>query len=256
MNCETTRMALSAILDGEAPRVDAVEVERHVVACPACVQWREAAHELKRRAGIAAVTSSVTPSAEVLEHVRLMAARPPRGRRFDGLRLALLAIAAAQLSLTLPLLLFGRHDLTRDMGASDVALAVGFLIAAWRPNRALAISPVVGTAAGLLMLSAVVELARGETHVITEAPHAVAFVGWLLVHRIGQLTPPMLEHPDRSMLRSLRRWATGAVAAVHADFSDQSYPAARVAADEASAPPRADRPHVASEAIERRRGVA
>jgi len=68
------------------------------------------------------------------------------------------------------------------------------------------------------MLSAVIELIAGTTHVRTEAPHAVAFAGWLLVHRIGQLTPPMLENPDRTMLRSVRRWAERVATDVYTDF--------------------------------------
>lgn len=105
------------------------------------------------------------------------------------------------------------------------------------------------------MLSAVVELIAGTTHVRTEAPHAVAFAGWLLVHRIGQLTPPMLENPDRTMLRSVRRWAERVATDVHTDFSDHS-PSAR--GDSPAAEPAAVWPtaSVRRVADERRAGAA
>jgi predicted anti-sigma-YlaC factor YlaD len=224
MDCETTRLALSAALDGEAPGVDLTELDGHLENCADCRAWREAAHELRRRARIGPVTALVAPSAEVLEHIRAEAARP-RSRHVERLRLALLMIAVAQIGIALVLLLFGSYDLERDMGASSLALAVGFAIVALRPGRAFAISPVVGTAAGLLVLTALIELATGKTHLVNETPHAIAFVGWLLVHRIGRLTPPTIENRERSLVASLRRWLGRAAGQAYADFTSESHPA-------------------------------
>ena len=121
------------------------------------------------------------------------------------LRGALVVVALAQLIITLPLLLLGTHDLQRDMGASNMAMCVAFLAVAWRPGRAVAISPVVGTAAGLLIIAVLIDLAGGEASLVSEAPHVAAVIGWLLVREVAITTPPTIEAPDRPLIRLLRR---------------------------------------------------
>jgi hypothetical protein len=91
------------------------------------------------------------------------------------------------------------------MGASDMAMCVAFLAVAWRPGRAVAISPVVGTAAGLLIIAALIDLAGGEASLVGESPHLVALIGWLLVREVAITTPPTIEAPDRPLIRLLRR---------------------------------------------------
>jgi predicted anti-sigma-YlaC factor YlaD len=225
MNCETARYALSAMLDGEPATADPVDVEAHIEGCANCQAWRETVHELTRRARLVPASESIIPSREVLEHLRRTAA--PRARHdVDALRIALVVVALLQLGLTLPLLLFGRNDLVRDFGGSDMALFVGFLIAALRPTRASVISPVVGTAAGLLVVMALIDLIGDRTTLLAESPHAVAFAGWLLVMRIGRLAPPSLDHPDRSLIRSVRLWMGGAAHTGFSTFATQSPPPA------------------------------
>jgi predicted anti-sigma-YlaC factor YlaD len=201
MDCKTTRVAVSAVLDGEPAGVETTEIELHLDDCPACRAWREAAHDVTRRARLAPAANR-QPAPEALERILASAPRS-RVRSSEALRGGLVAVAVAQLVITLPLLLLGKHDLQRDMGASDMALFVAFLAVAWRPGRAVAISPVVGTAAGLLILAAVIDLAGGEASLIGEAPHAVAFVGWLLVRQVAHSTPPTIETPKQPLIRSL-----------------------------------------------------
>jgi hypothetical protein len=196
-------MALSAFLDGEPTGVDAIEIERHLLDCEPCRDWREAAHDVTRRTRLAPATN-LQPSQDSLD--RILASAPRRRvRTSEMLRGSLVVVAVAQLAIALPLLLLGKHDLQRDIGASDMALFVAFLAVAWRPNRAVAISPVVGTAAGLLILAAAIDLAGGDASVVGEAPHVVAFLGWLLVREVARVTPPTIETPSRSLVRSLRQ---------------------------------------------------
>jgi hypothetical protein len=203
MDCKTTRVAVSAVLDGEPAGAETTEIELHLDDCPACRAWREAAHDVTRRARLAPAANR-QPAREALERI-LASAPSPQVRTREALRGGLVAVALAQLVVTLPLLLLGKHDLQRDMGASDMALFVAFLAVAWRPGRAVAISPVVGTAAALLILSAVIDFAGGEASLIGEAPHVVAFVGWLLVRQVAHSMPPTIETPEQPLIRSLLR---------------------------------------------------
>jgi len=105
------------------------------------------------------------------------------------------AVAAAQLAITVPYLLFG-HDhsapahIAHEMGSFDAALAVGFGVAAWRPERALGMRALVGAASALLVLTAVIDLAGGRTSPWEEAPHLLAVGGWLLIRYLARVTPP------------------------------------------------------------------
>jgi Putative zinc-finger len=203
MSCEPIRLALSAMLDGEPADVDPVDIELHLESCAACRVWREAAHEVTRRARLAPATDP-RPGRDALDRILASAPRT-RVNRDATLRGALVVVALAQLIITLPLLLLGTHDLQRDMGASDMAVCVAFLVVAWRPGRAVAISPVVGTAACLLLIAALTDLAQGDARLIGEAPHVVALIGWLLVREVAVSTPPTIEVTDRPLSRRLRR---------------------------------------------------
>ena len=56
---------------------------------------------------------------------------------------------------------------------SDLAIAVGFLVAAWRPRHARGMRALVGAAAVLLLITAVIDLIAGRTTLVDEAPHRV-----------------------------------------------------------------------------------
>jgi Putative zinc-finger len=58
MECETAREAISAVLDGEQAGVLIEDLQEHLLGCAACRRWREAAHEVTRRARTAAAVSS------------------------------------------------------------------------------------------------------------------------------------------------------------------------------------------------------
>jgi predicted anti-sigma-YlaC factor YlaD len=211
MDCATAREAISAILDGEDPGSDLDEVEAHLAQCAACRAWREAAHDVTRRARLQSARPGASRAAEVF------AAVPARTRttRRPGLaglaRASLAGIAAAQLALAIPCLLLG-HDhsapehIAREMGSFDAALAAGFLVAAWRPRRALGIRALVSVAAMLLLVTAVADLAAGRTSLDDEAPHLLAVAGWLLVCYLAAVPPPTAEEPPPARDGGRRLW--------------------------------------------------
>jgi hypothetical protein len=81
------------------------------------------------------------------QRARLRAAAEAHNRR-QILRVAVAAAAVVQLALALPSLFGAVADTagaslhaTREMASFDVAVAVGFLLAAWRPQRAISYVP-------------------------------------------------------------------------------------------------------------------
>lgn len=181
--------------DGEDPGADSGEVEAHLAGCAACRAWRDAAHEVTRRARLGVAQPVPVRTAKVAAAARA-AARVPRQARLAALvRVGLVAVAFGQLAFTVPCLLFG-HDhsapehIAHEMGSFDAALAVGFLVAAWRPGRALGMRALVGVASALLVVTAVIDLVAGRTSVGDEAPHLLAVAGWLMICYLASVTPP------------------------------------------------------------------
>lgn len=197
-------MAISALLDGELPQTEIAAVEEHVDRCADCRGWQESAHELTRRIRLGSAEAPARPSAAARARIHAAAGPNWRRREVGVLRVLLVGVALAQLAITIPLLIFGRYDATRDLGATDMALAVAFLIVGRQPGRARAVGPVIGTAAGLLMLTAVLAVVRDGDGIASEAPHLIALVGWLLVQRLGRVTPPSVENPEATWSRGAR----------------------------------------------------
>jgi len=115
-----------------------------------------------------------------------------------GARLGLVAIAIAQIVLTLPALIFGSdHDaplhVAHEMGSFGMALAFGFLVVAWQPARARGMHLLVGAAALLLIVTACIDLVAGRTTLTDEAPHLLVLAGWFLMYRVAAQTPRGIE---------------------------------------------------------------
>jgi len=183
MDCAAARVAISAALDGELDARSIDELDSHLSGCPECRGWRERAHAVTRRARIA--LAPVAPSAppQLVNAVARTAWRP---EQLTPTRLALVAVAVLQLAVTLPQLVLGSDHLApvhvaREMGAFDVALAVGFLLAAWHPQNARGMYLLVGAIALLLVVTASVDIAAGHTTPAAEAPHLLAVAGWMLL---------------------------------------------------------------------------
>jgi predicted anti-sigma-YlaC factor YlaD len=204
MDCFTAREAVSAMLDGEDPGTDRDLVQAHLAACAACREWQDAAHEVTRRARLQIARPGPPRTDETLTAVRASARVRRRPPPAAGARFALAAVAAGQLALTVPSLLLG-HDhslpvhVAHEMGSFDAALAVGFLVAAWRPGRALGMRAMVGAAAMLLVTTAAVDLVTGQTNLAEEAPHLLAVAGWLLLRHLAAVSPPTADGPGSSL---------------------------------------------------------
>ena len=151
MLCSDVRISMSAALDGEMPSLPPDVVDHHLQGCGDCRRWAEAVTGLHR-------SLRVQPASPEPDHTDAILAALPRRRtladdRVRSLRIITLAIALVQLVASIPLLFpsdtmpgmpgMDGH-LERHLGISALAMAVGLLVVAWRPDRARAMLPVLG----------------------------------------------------------------------------------------------------------------
>jgi predicted anti-sigma-YlaC factor YlaD len=188
VKCDEVRLAISAQLDGEQPGADPGDVRGHLSACPGCRAWRADAQAVA--VPVTALRDAPVPDLSG----RIMAAHPGpapvRAPELDAevygrrhvLRIAVAVAAAVQLALAVPALVsafasggagVGLHA-SREMASFDVAVAVGFLLAAARPARARTFLPVALVLAGCLAATSGMDLARGATTLAHETGHLVA----------------------------------------------------------------------------------
>jgi predicted anti-sigma-YlaC factor YlaD len=210
VNCETAREAISALLDDELRSRDEADLDDHLASCPECCRWQSLAHEVTRNARLEPARPVPTRS-DVLVSEVLGRSRPPRHpTNLTLARLGLIAVAVAQAAITVPSLLYGRDHsapvhVAHEVGAFAMALAVGFLMAAWRPERARGMRTVVGATAALLVVTAVADLLRGRTGLGDEAPHLLAVAGWLLLVYVAAATPSTTRDPGWSIMPVVHR---------------------------------------------------
>jgi predicted anti-sigma-YlaC factor YlaD len=239
MECSSAREAISALLDGEpagGPVDDALQ--RHLLDCAECRHWRDRAHEVTRRFRVSGAEAAPAPGDALLAAVRATSGRPRRNP-LTLTRATLAAVAAAQVAVTLPALLFGSDHgspmhVAHEMGSFDMALAMGFLVAAWRPARVAGMGVVVGAAALLLVVTALVDLGAGRTSAMDEAPHLLVVAGWLLLRRLQALAPSPAEERAAPALPAPLRALAGRASPRTAESSPEAKPAARAII---SAPP-------------------
>ena len=165
MQCDRFREAVSARIDGEDPGLPDSALDAHLGACADCRAWQQRAHAVTRRARLGGLFLDHDLTPGVLAAVPAAATR--RGRGFTQ-RAALAAVAAAQLAITVPLLLLGHdHDAgthaAHELGSFDLSLAIAFAVGAVRPALAAGLAWPCAIAAAGLTGTAVVDLIGGQT---------------------------------------------------------------------------------------------
>ncbi len=185
MDCDRFQEALSARLDGEDPGVADAALDRHVMGCSACRAWVASAATLNRAVRIAPAEAIPDLTAGILAAARPAPQRPARGARW-----ALGLVGALQLVLAVPVLLLGADGapvhVARELGSLDLALAVGFLLAAWRPQRAWGMFPLVAVLVASLAVTAGVDLAEGHAAASRELVHALDLAGLVLLWLVAR----------------------------------------------------------------------
>lgn len=196
--CTETRVALSALIDGEDPGVPADQARAHLAGCPSCQAWRESAEDVTRAVRVQSVQ---VPDLTERVLAAVAADRPtPDGRR-QVLRLALAGSALAQLLLGLPLLFAGSGEavhVSREMASFDVALAVGYLFAAWRPVRAAALVPVAVALSLCLLMTSALDVVNDGAIVAHEIGHLLAVFQAGLLWALGRHGRPLSLRPGNA----------------------------------------------------------
>jgi predicted anti-sigma-YlaC factor YlaD len=202
MKCDTARTAISARLDGEDLGVETDALEEHLARCAACRAFAadaESVHRDLRLAGAPEVPDLTAPILAAIGSQRL-----PRPARERVLRVILVAVGLILIFAAVPALLLGDDaDLpvhaARHLGSFDLALAVGFLFAAWRPSRISGLLPVVAALVACLVGTSVLDVLDGRTGALTETQHVVDVAGlvaaWLLVHPLRPRARARLSTP-------------------------------------------------------------
>lgn len=206
--CDRVRESVSAVLDGEQGVLPDEVVEDHLAVCSSCTTWRSDVESMTRRVrvGVAPVLTDETDRyvAAVLDDSMR---RTHDRRRLQLVRVALVAVAIGQLVLAAPILLLGHDQLApehvaHELGAFSVALAVGLLLAAFRPRLSTGMVPIVGIVALLLVVTAWIDAVLRYTQLTQEWPHLLEVAGFLLLLRLTYLTN---ERDWTPLLLPLRR---------------------------------------------------
>lgn len=198
MDCEHTREAISARLDGEDAGPEVARLDRHLAGCAACTAWAADLDVLHRLVRVRAAEPVPDLTAGILAAAPGRRAAAPRVERISSVRWALFAIALTQLVLAGPALLLGEDagatvHVARELGSFDVALAVGLLVAAWQPARAWGLLPVAGALALVMGLTAVLDVVDGTASGLGEAHHVLDLAGvallWLVAREVRRDAP-------------------------------------------------------------------
>jgi predicted anti-sigma-YlaC factor YlaD len=198
MDCELMRAAISAGLDGEEAPVAPEVLERHLQRCPACRAYGDAAASLNRRVRLSPAPAVPNLTGTILAAID--AERHEAQPSTQGMRIGVAVLGLLQLGLSIPALFLGSdaglpvHQ-ARHLGSFGVALAVGLLVAAWRPERIKGLLPLAAVLVVCLVGSAVVDTATGAVAWTAEYPHLVEVLGvlglWLLDRAPRQLGPEL-----------------------------------------------------------------
>jgi predicted anti-sigma-YlaC factor YlaD len=199
MTCRRFRSAISARLDGEEPGLDDALVDAHLERCVSCREFAASATRLRRASRLSVAEEVPDLSPAILATVA--ASTPDELSQGDQvqvvLRWVLVALAIVQIAVAVPSLVFGSDagasvHVARHIGSFDIAVAVGFLFAAWRPSRISGLLPVVAALVACLVASSMLDVLSGNAQALGEAHHGIDFAGlavlWLLSRTTGEVT--------------------------------------------------------------------
>ncbi len=205
MDCERCRDAISASLDGEDPGLPEEVVRTHLDGCAECRSFSTDATALHRTARITPATPVPDLTDAILRSIGDEPAVVTRDDRTDFLRLALAIVAVIQLTMAVPALILGDDaglptHVARHLGSFAVALGIGLLFVAWKPERAAGMLPVVAAVVICLVASSVLDIAQGRAAPSGEVSHATELVGLVAVWLLARTESPVAPSRHRPVL--------------------------------------------------------
>jgi predicted anti-sigma-YlaC factor YlaD len=190
MTHDRARAELSAWLDSGQSGELAGPLVEHLAGCVPCQQWLRAAEKVTTQVRQARNRTAPDRTEELLAAVLADQAQRDRarGRSRFLIRAGLTAAGAAQLAIIIPALVLGNAGggtpvhASHELGAFNLALAVGFVMATIRPSLARGMLPVAGVASAALVVLAIVDSALGYTTPGAEAVHLITLAGAVLLY--------------------------------------------------------------------------
>jgi predicted anti-sigma-YlaC factor YlaD len=189
VTCEQCRDTLSAWLDGEDAGVTAGALDVHLRTCAACQRFAgrlEALEDALPRER----TAVPDRATDILAAVRLQRSSRTPAATARVARHALAVVALLQVLVALvDLSPSAASHLLRDLGAFQVALAVGFLVASLRPATAPGLLPTAMALALCLLVVVGIDVVNGRTAIVHEVAHATELLGVAFVWLVARDQP-------------------------------------------------------------------
>ncbi|MGZ4735462.1 MAG: zf-HC2 domain-containing protein [Acidimicrobiia bacterium] len=195
MDCDRSRAAISAALDGEELGIADEALRSHVASCAGCRDFASGAERLHRVARVAPAEPVPDLSDTILRAIGGEPVSAAVDERTRFLRISLAVIAVIQLGMAIPALVLGDDaglptHVARHLGSFSLALGVGLLVVAWRPDRAAGVLPVIAAVVVCLIASSIIDIVSGRAAPGAEVSHAPELVGlvavWLLARGPGE----------------------------------------------------------------------
>ncbi|MEY2959688.1 MAG: hypothetical protein RLZZ01_2256 [Actinomycetota bacterium] len=202
MSCIEARERVSAAADGELGAGEGPVLDAHLEECEQCTEYAATVAVLTRTVRLRPVVVGPDPVATVLAR-----SRPPRLGRGGWMRPTLAWVGVVVAAQSIGPLVAGSLDgapthVARHVGASALALAVGFGYAAWRPTRAFGLVPLVAALFAATVIASLLDTVTGTRSAVAESVHVAELVGMVLLWSVAGA--PGWERV-RDALRSIRR---------------------------------------------------
>lgn len=205
MDCDRCRAALSAALDGEDAGADDAEVRGHLAGCAGCAAFAAGAEQLHRAARVAPAERVPDLTDPILARIGNEPDPVAVDDRTRFLRISLAIIGAIQLAMAVPALVLGDDaglptHAARHLGSFALALGVGLLVVAWKPERAPGVLPVVAALVACLIGSSILDVVQRVATPGAEVGHAPELVGLVAVWLLARAPEEHARHRTRPVL--------------------------------------------------------
>ena len=203
VECDDARELLSARLDGEATAAENRVADRHLEDCARCRSWW-----FTFEPSSCAMRLRSAPHMPDLVEAVLRQTAPRRRRHASAARVALAAIAGFDLAAaSADLVARPAGHATSHVAAMQLAVAIGYGYAAWRPAKAEGMMVVAGVLTAALLATGALDVYDARTTRLAEASHLVTLVGfaslwWLRRGGFSGPRPAPGSRPSRSWFES------------------------------------------------------
>ena len=195
---------LSAELDGEDPGISRDLMNAHLDKCASCQAWSASASAIHRRLRVSAATDIPDLTPAILAAIGRDDRQPQStnpGKQ--ACRFILACCGFLQLTAALPVFLgadTGPVHLDHELGSWDIALALGLLFAALRPERSWGMLPLVSAIVAMLTTTAVIDATSGHTSFSGESTHLLELVGLFFLWSLARLSRQSGGNPFQTRL--------------------------------------------------------